>query len=211
MMKGTIKWFSSEKGHGYLIGEDGQEYHIHIKEVKGTVLPSNGDLVEFEAGQNHRGLLAKNLVIVEKKFSNPARAYTTSSREFRDDRVECDSCNRKIVPRVITYKPFFHMGGDLPKKTICPYCGADYMHLPSNDCFIATAVYGDYDHSQVQVLRRYRDDHLRTQSFGRAFISVYYFCSPPIANWLRKHPTFAKPIRVILDKIVFFLNERKKL
>ena len=69
-------------------------------------------------------------------------------------------------------------------------------------CFIATAVYGDYDHHQVQVLRQYRDEHLLTKTFGRACVSAYYVCSPPIADWLRKHPAFAKPVKRVLDRIV---------
>jgi len=54
-------------------------------------------------------------------------------------------------------------------------------------CFIATAVYGDYDHPYVVELRRFRDETLATFGAGRAFIRWYYEVSPPMADWLRRH------------------------
>ncbi|MCM1500838.1 MAG: hypothetical protein NC124_20460, partial [Clostridium sp.] len=45
-------------------------------------------------------------------------------------------------------------------------------------CYIATAVYGGYDHPKVMVLRRYRDEILKKSFWGRVFIKVYYSVSP---------------------------------
>lgn len=45
-------------------------------------------------------------------------------------------------------------------------------------CYIATAVYGSYECTQVRVLRRYRDNVLYGHFLGRAFIRVYYIISP---------------------------------
>jgi hypothetical protein len=41
-------------------------------------------------------------------------------------------------------------------------------------CFIATAVYGDYDHPQVRRFRQFRDGVLARSPAGRAFIRWYY-------------------------------------
>jgi ribosomal protein L7/L12 len=49
-------------------------------------------------------------------------------------------------------------------------------------CFIATACYGDYNAPEVKLLRHYRDEVLQQSIRGRAFIKVYYTCSPPLAN-----------------------------
>jgi ribosomal protein L7/L12 len=53
-------------------------------------------------------------------------------------------------------------------------------------CFIATACYGNYDAPEVLTLRMYRDDVLAQTLSGRAFIHLYYTCSPPIARLLSR-------------------------
>ncbi|MCB0537811.1 MAG: hypothetical protein KDE33_09805, partial [Bacteroidetes bacterium] len=53
----------------------------------------------------------------------------------------------------------------------------------SGGCYIATMVYGDYDHPQVMVLRDFRDNFLQKYALGRSFINFYYKHSP---NWVKK-------------------------
>ena len=52
----------------------------------------------------------------------------------------------------------------------------------TSGCYIATAIYGSYDCPEVWVLRRYRDYHLSTNPFGRAFIMFYYAVSPTLVK-----------------------------
>ena len=57
---------------------------------------------------------------------------------------------------------------------------------PKNDssgCFIATACAGINSY-EVNVLRKFRDNHLDNSDIGRKFISFYYKYSPQIAGWL---------------------------
>ena len=49
-------------------------------------------------------------------------------------------------------------------------------------CYIATAVYGSYDCTEVWVLRRYRDYNLDTNIFGKIFIKLYYAISPTVVK-----------------------------
>lgn len=70
-------------------------------------------------------------------------------------------------------------------------------------CFIATAVYGDYEHDKVKVLRDYRDQKLLANSFGQLFVRAYYKLSPPIAFFLQNNPNMAKRVGKILDKVVY--------
>jgi hypothetical protein len=60
-------------------------------------------------------------------------------------------------------------------------------------CFIATAAYGSYLDSHVDTLRSFRDQYLETNPIGSAFVSLYYKVSPPMADFIEKHPTL-KPI-----------------
>lgn len=74
-------------------------------------------------------------------------------------------------------------------------------------CYVATAVYGSYDCSEVWALRRYRDNVLSSSYFGRAFIRIYYFISPTIVKWFGNMNWFQRIWRRRLDKMVQSLRE----
>jgi len=65
-------------------------------------------------------------------------------------------------------------------------------------CFIATAAYGSSLDNHVDTLRGFRDQYLETNPIGSAFVSLYYKVSPPMANFIEKHPTFKPIVRVAL-------------
>jgi hypothetical protein len=112
------------------------------------------------------------------------------------------------VPRVIVGPPAIHGAyGYTPeaKKSVCPYCAATVKVFETKGCFIATAVYGDYDCFQVMQLRNFRDIHLETNFIGRVFVRAYYKISPPIAVWLLEQPWLAGKIRLVLNSIVKLL------
>ena len=70
----------------------------------------------------------------------------------------------------------------------------------SGGCYIATMVYGDYDHPQVLALRAYRDRVLDNNVAGRTFIRAYYFVSPQLVIALKRRRMANRIIRVVLDK-----------
>ena len=72
----------------------------------------------------------------------------------------------------------------------------------SNGCYIATMVYGDYDHPQVLVLRDFRDNVLRKSALGRAFIKFYYRYSPTWVKHLKNCKKINSFIRIVLDKFI---------
>ena len=55
MAEGTIKWFDSEKGYGFIQPSDGsKDLFVHHSETEGYAM-AEGDKVEFEVGQGKKG------------------------------------------------------------------------------------------------------------------------------------------------------------
>lgn len=59
MAQGTVKWFSSEKGYGFISREDGEDLFVHFSEIQmeGYKTLDEGDNVEFEVTTGQNGKL----------------------------------------------------------------------------------------------------------------------------------------------------------
>jgi len=66
-MEGTIKFFNSAKGYGFIAAEDGKEYFVHQSGLQEGVTLEQDDQVTFDVGQGERGPKAVN---VAKKAKN---------------------------------------------------------------------------------------------------------------------------------------------
>ncbi len=80
-----------------------------------------------------------------------------------------------------------------------PKPGEDDDHNSSGGgCFIATAAYGSLMERHVQILCEFRDQSLLKYKIGKKIVNFYYKTSPPIADYLRKHPIQRKAVRYAL-------------
>ncbi len=57
-MKGTVKFFNETKGFGFISGEDGEEYFVHMSAISDNSRLQENDSVEFEVEKGDRGLKA---------------------------------------------------------------------------------------------------------------------------------------------------------
>ena len=73
-------------------------------------------------------------------------------------------------------------------------------------CYIATMVYEDYDHPNVILLRKFRDNYLDKFHLGRKFIKIYYKISPSLVNYAKNNFFLKNLFKFIVDKIVFFVR-----
>ena len=71
----------------------------------------------------------------------------------------------------------------------------------SGSCFVATAVYEDYDHPQVIRLRAFRDHFLSSSSLGRILIRIYYVVGPFLAIFPTRSRVTKRLLRLILDRL----------
>jgi len=76
----------------------------------------------------------------------------------------------------------------------------------SGGCFIATAAFGSYLDPHVKVLRAFRDRFLLTNSVGRAFVSLYYKYSPPVAAFIARHEPLRIATRWMLTPVVYIVE-----
>jgi uncharacterized repeat protein (TIGR01451 family) len=73
-------------------------------------------------------------------------------------------------------------------------------------CFIATAAYGSYDDSHIQVLRAFRDGVMVHYAPGRMLLNVYYRYSPPIADFIREREGLKCVVRGVITSIVYVIQ-----
>ena len=65
-------------------------------------------------------------------------------------------------------------------------------------CFIATAAYGTPVHEDINILRKFRNEVLSTNTPGKAIVETYYSTSPPIANALSENRGLRTAVRLLL-------------
>jgi CspA family cold shock protein len=63
-MTGRVKWFSAEKGYGFLEREDGGDVFVHYSAINGEGFRTlnEGERVEFDVVEGDRGPQAANVV-----------------------------------------------------------------------------------------------------------------------------------------------------
>lgn len=63
MYQGKVKWFSNEKGYGFIEANDGEDVFVHFTGIVGDGFKTldEGDSVSFEITDGNRGPQAANV------------------------------------------------------------------------------------------------------------------------------------------------------
>lgn len=64
--KGTVKWFNSAKGYGFIQRSEGEDVFVHYSAIQGDGYRNlqEGSTVEFEVVKGPKGFQAANVVQV---------------------------------------------------------------------------------------------------------------------------------------------------
>ncbi len=63
MLRGTVKWFSDQKGYGFIAAEGAQDVFVHFSAIEGRGFRTlrEGEEVEFEIRKSERGAEAAHV------------------------------------------------------------------------------------------------------------------------------------------------------
>ena len=64
---GTVKWFNSSKGYGFIEREEGDDVFVHFSAIsaEGFRTLDEGQRVEFKVTQGDKGLQAEDVTILD--------------------------------------------------------------------------------------------------------------------------------------------------
>ena len=65
-LTGTVKWFNSTKGFGFILREGGDDVCVHYSSIRGEDYRTldEGQQVEFEIMESEKGPQAQDVVVV---------------------------------------------------------------------------------------------------------------------------------------------------
>lgn len=65
-MNGTVKWFNTEKGFGFITGDDGTDVFAHFSQinVEGYKALEEGQKVSYDVVEGPKGPQAENITII---------------------------------------------------------------------------------------------------------------------------------------------------
>ena len=161
------------------VGYNGEgQNNVHEWELLGSISDERRLQIKKEVEQNR--------ILEEQRRAEEKLRYTKEEQQYCEEKgltqssQECPVCGQ-----ILGSNPNCMICNDLKNRT-APVQRTQLQSQQKSGCYIATAVYGSYDCPQVLVLRKFRDEILSKSRCGRAFIKMYYFFSPPLANSLKK-------------------------
>lgn len=109
MTEGTVKFFNTQKEFGFINGDDGKSYFVHVSQLKDGAQITEGDRVSFDAAEGDRGPKAENVKKIEggsePKTEEPSQesadeqpaSEDNESKEAETDEKQPDEKKKEVV------------------------------------------------------------------------------------------------------------------
>lgn len=157
---------------------------------------------EIEVGKTYRGIVrgVKDFgAFVECLFGKVGLVHISELADYRVSNTE-DIC--KVGDEIVVKCVGIDNGKvSLSRKAALEEAkNLEEAKEGNKSCFVATAIYGDQNHPQVQKLRNFRDARLNNSIAGRHFIKFYYAFGPTLALLPRSSKLTKRVLRHILDR-----------
>lgn len=90
MPTGTVKWFDTERGFGFIASDEGEDVFVHASALPTSDPLRNGARVEFGVADGRRGTQALNVVILEEppSLTKAARKPAESLASVVEDLIK---------------------------------------------------------------------------------------------------------------------------
>ena len=84
---GTVKWFSADKGYGFIQREGGKDVFVHFSAIQGTGFKTlyEGQQVEFTVEDSPKGPQAANVVTLSGPPTTSGSSWEDENRERRNN------------------------------------------------------------------------------------------------------------------------------
>ncbi|WP_138485269.1 3'-5' exonuclease [Dyadobacter bucti] len=161
-------------------GVDSEEYKHCSYLLMHTI--TQGIVAVYNGGKS-----AMNNVLSSDTYGkNLAEFFIYILSELR--KIETDGAHDEYVTSILNVIKDYHRKNETSNES---------------QCYIATMAYGDPMHPQVILLRKFRDNKLKSNQLGKAFIDLYYLTSPSIVKYFGRYKPFVNFSKKILDFLIY--------
>lgn len=195
-------------------------------DVKGSSLMTLGNIALIRGNLNEaisnaeKALMVPNLheeYVYQSSYVR-AKAYALQVRDLTQQNDSSGDLSKAIADAISALqdcKNLFGKGTIKGEKYAADFeeINSDLLSLlrakqaVKKGCLIATACYGSYSAPEVILLRNFRDEVLLKKLLGRAFVKLYYFVSPPVADFIARREGLKRLVRgALVEPVVKHLR-----
>ncbi len=167
--------------------------HYNHNEFK-SVIPVITDVIISDF-KNHYNLIPKSSVEY-KRFLFRRQEMFDKGKRFN---VHLTVTDFDLIMDALDLEYRKYIGNEKIER---PSVSVNNQPQKKEGCYVATMVYGDYNHPNVIELRKFRDNSLRKSVLGNEFIKVYYKLSPIFVQKFENKESLNRIIKGVLDKLV---------